>query len=151
MGRLKSGEIMEAQPTSTVDLSALLTKEQEELNIWNRTALQIFFAWYSVFLTVNGAGLAWAFPLKRGSRPIFVIFAFWNLLGIAMSMAVLRYVKESSKRVTVIYESLLHDQECTLMPKSPLPFKVTRVALIIDIVAMTSLFLAWSWLCYKAC
>ena len=97
---------MEAHSLSTVDSSLLLTKEQEELNAWTRTSLQIYYAWYSVFLTVNGAGLAWLFE-RKGAGVAFIIFAFWNLLGIVASLAVYQYVGESNKRVIAIYEHLL--------------------------------------------
>ncbi len=134
----------------TVNIVELLTTEQKELNEWSRISLQIYFAWYSVFLTVNGAGLAWLSkveaPDKVVAKMVFLIFAFFNLLGIGASAAVFQYVGRTNARVTEIYERLLGRSDGKLMPRSPMASQVARAAVMLDIAAMTALMLAWGWL-----
>jgi hypothetical protein len=140
---------MDSSIPFTVDLPALLIKEQEELNNWSRTSLQIYFAWYTVFLTLNGAGLAWLFQngsrSAPGSRLVFGIFGFWNLLGIGASVAVLTYVRQTRDRLTKIYQELLGDRKCNLRPQVPMPSQAAQIAIILNIAAMASLLGVWSW------
>jgi hypothetical protein len=137
---------MATQSAPMPDVSQLLLKEQEELNNWLRTSLQIYFTWYCVFLTVNGAGLAALLPPKLGEGPAYILFAFWNILGIVVSIFVFGYVNESHKRVNAICENLVRHNKHTLMPKSPIPAKTALGAIILDTAAMLSLFIAWTWL-----
>jgi len=50
-------------------LRQLLLNEHKELNDWNRAVAQIYFAWYTVFLTLNGAALTWVFGDRVADPP----------------------------------------------------------------------------------
>lgn len=146
---MSSPNLQPTTGTTTVDLSTLLTKEQEEINTWNRMTVQIFFAWYSVFLTVNGAGLAWLFQTeartKPGSHLVFFVFSLFNLLGVVVSVGVSKYVKESDARLTAIYSHLVPQNAGTLSPRSPLPLRVARTSVHVAVMAMVTLCLTWLW------
>jgi hypothetical protein len=60
------GNAMDPNPPAASNSFVLLTREQEELNTWVRTTLQIYFSWYCVFLSVNGAALVWIFKDNNG-------------------------------------------------------------------------------------
>ena len=128
------------EPTDpVVDVSALLATEQEELNTWVRTSLTIYFTWYSGFLTVNAAGLAWlAKGYTGGFGPVFGLFAFFNVLGIVASIAVHRYIRESTDRSNDIYKFLLKDTKSAIQPRSAMPTKIAQFVMILHIAAMSS-------------
>jgi hypothetical protein len=138
---------------ATPSVSALLQAEQKEINDWARKALEIYFNWYCVFLTINGAGLAWSFaPEKGNGKPPYFwiaasIFAFWNALGVVVSFFLHRYVADADKRVTKIYEKLLGDSS-KLMPRSAIPVEVAHRAIYLDCAAMCSLVFAWGFLAW---
>lgn len=89
----------------------LILKEQDELNSWNRTVCQIYFAWYTAFFTLNCIAMTWIFANdalhKAGSVYVFEGFAFWNILGIASTGFVLLYVIQSSRRISEISQVAL--------------------------------------------
>jgi hypothetical protein len=131
------------------EISELLTKEQEEINTWNRTTIQIYFGWYSVFLTVKGAGLAWLFQYeartKPGSHLVFMVFALFNFLGLIVSGGVSKYIKDSDARLEAIYSYLSKSTDVTFMPKSGLPRTVARTSVLVVSIAMTTLCATWLW------
>jgi hypothetical protein len=137
---------MSSATTPIADVSQLLMKEQEELNNWVRITLQIYFAWYCVFLTVNGTGLAALSPAKPGLKFAYFLFALWNALGIIVGFYVASYVRKSNARINNIYQSLIPLQEQAIRPQSPLPSKTALGAIILDTIAMLSLLIAWTCL-----
>lgn len=138
---------IEEQIDSDVNIPELLATEQEELNTWVRTSLTIYFTWYSGFLTVNAAGLAWlAKGYTVGLGPVFGMFAFFNVLGIVASIAVHRYIRESSDRSNAIYKFLLKEAKPAIRPQSAMPKKIAQFVMILHIAAMTSLAMGWAYL-----
>jgi hypothetical protein len=148
-GQVEGGNMEDgASQLTEVKLSTLLMKEQEEVNTWLRTSLQIYYAWYTVFLTLNGAGLALVFQYqgqdKPGAKLVFLIFALWNLLGIAASVTVFLYVRQSRNRVDTIYKHLLIGVDHAITPRAPMPTSAALITIILNVVAMSSLLAVWT-------
>jgi hypothetical protein len=131
-------------------LRQLLLNEQEEINEWNRAVAQIYYAWYTVFLTLNGVALTWVFGDKppENHRPdlkyAIVVFALWNLLGIIATIAVACYVRSSNTRVQKIND-LLTDRigDASVRVKSPMPALTSQIAYCANVVALASLLIVW--------
>ena len=128
----------------------LLMKEQDELHHWNRTVAQTYFAWYTVFLTLNGValtstsgnGMINANP--RIQSYAFAGFSLWNLLGFIATCAIARSAGQAHARMTVINGLLMqgiHAGGATV--KSAVPIQVLRVAYITNGIAILSLFVTW--------
>jgi hypothetical protein len=132
------------------DVSRLLMKEQEEINSWGRTSLQIYFAWYCAFLTANGAGLGLFLATNHSSIVAFAVFALWNFLGVLVSWFVSDYVKDSNARIVEIYKNLGGEAKDSSLARSPLPSRLARSAIGIDSFSMAVLGIVWLILCIRA-
>ena len=136
-------------------LQALLLNEQKELNEWNRSVSQIYFTWYTVFLTLNGAGLAWVFEKTVGAgrpdlKPGIVVFALWNILSIVSTIGVLYYVRSSNARIQMINDLMTEDMEDGhIRVKSPLPASASTIAYCSNVIALAALFTVWVILFFK--
>ncbi len=127
-------------------LQALLLNEQKELNEWNRSVSQIYFTWYTVFLTLNGAGLGWVFEKTVGAgrpdlKPGIVVFALWNILSIVTTIGVIYYVRSSNARIQMINDLITEEMEDgDIRVKSPLPASASMIAYCSNVIALAALF-----------
>lgn len=141
---------MTSQPTPALELSQLLIKELDELNNWVRMTLQIYFGWYCVFITVNGAGLAALTPPRLDERPAYILFALWNALGILISIPMALYVNNAHRRVSAIQYALVHHRNHMLVLQSPIPTRIAVGAIVLVVVALSSLLITWTLFIFTA-
>jgi len=91
----------------------LLLKEQEELNAWARLVAQVYFTWFTFFITLNGAALAVVFS-KTSTLPsnalifrsICGIFATWSVTATLSSAGVAFYATNVDKKIRQVYIKL---------------------------------------------
>ena len=112
----------------------LLLKEQDELHHWTRTVAQTYFAWYTVFLTLNGVALTSTFgngtisPNPRIQSYAFAVFSLWNLLGVIATIAIGHSAGRTHARLTAINHLLMQSSNTAGAPvKSAVPIGVLRV------------------------
>src|SRR4051794_27383345 len=128
----------------------LLLKEQDELHHWTRTIAQTYFAWYTVFLTLNGVALTSTFGHGTMSADpriqsySFTVFSLWNLLGVIATFAIHRSAGQTQARMTAINRLLMQGTIAAgASVNSALPITVLRVAYITNMIALLSLFVTW--------
>lgn len=117
---------IEDRNTSTVEAHGLLLKEIEEANNWARLVLQLYFAWFGLQFTINGAAIAWLVT-RTGQMPwfsklIFLVFIGWNLLGTIGTVLVYKGLETGDLRMKRVIEAMAKaDQSFWLRPQSPMP------------------------------
>lgn len=91
----------------------LLIKEHDELNAWGRQAGQIYFMWFTFFVTLNGAALALMFNVNsllldnlRIWRGVCFIFAAWSTTATISSLYIRSYFLRVDTRLKEIYSAL---------------------------------------------
>jgi hypothetical protein len=134
----------------------LLLKEQDELHHWTRTVAQTYFAWYTVFLTLNGVALTSTFghgtmsANPRIQSYSFAVFSLWNLLGVVATIAIHRSAGQTQARMTAINSLLMEGINAAgASVKSAVPIAVLRVAYVTNSIALLSLFVTWLILLLK--
>jgi hypothetical protein len=134
----------------------LLLKEQDELHHWTRMVAQTYFAWYTVFLTLNGVALTSTFgqgtmsATPRIRSYSYIVFSLWNLLGVIATIAINRSAGQTQARMTAINRLLTQGMNAAgASVKSAVPIAVLRVAYITNSIALLSLFVTWLVLLLK--
>jgi len=134
----------------------LLLKEQDELHHWNRTIAQTYFAWYTVFLTLNGVALTSTFgngTLNANPRIqsyAFTVFALWNLLGVVATISICHSAGQAHARMTELNHRLMQGINAAgATVKSAVPIRVLLVAYVTNVIALLSLFITWLILLLK--
>ena len=128
----------------------LLIKEQDEINTWSRLVAQIFFAWYTVFLTFSGAALTWALGQSSATTDGIHHSKMWygmlllfilSLMGIVVTIPILAHMLQAKRRIEEIHNSLLGRNHGKV--KAPIPATTAVAAYSIAMGAMATL--AWIW------
>ena len=137
-------------------IRALLLKEQDELHHWNRTVAQTYFAWYTVFLTLNGVALTSTFGNGTiNSNPriqsyAFAVFSLWNLLAVVATIAIGHSAGQVHTRMVEINRLLmLGINAAGATVESAVPIRVLRIAYVTNCIALLSLFFTWLVLLLK--
>ena len=128
----------------------LLMKEQDEMHHWNRTIAQTYFAWYTVFLTLNGVALTSTFGSgtinanPRIQTYAFAVFFLWNLLGLVATVAIGHSAGHAHARMTEINRLLMQGIDAVgTTVQSAVPISVLRVAYVTNGIALLSLAITW--------
>jgi hypothetical protein len=134
-----------------------LRNERTELSNWNRHVVQLYYTWFTVFVTANVIAQGWLFgpsssdkvpqtPLSKISFPmrmVFGSFAISNVLGVIASVRLNRYAVESNKRLDKINSLLLSGIEHHSRPESPIPTDVLRTGYVVCMIAMAVFATTW--------
>jgi hypothetical protein len=83
------------------DTSAIKTREDtQELNQWARLISQTYIYWYTGFFALNATALAVVLhEWNRKWWPLFMLFVFFNVLGVGSSLSVAIYGYNTSARL----------------------------------------------------
>jgi hypothetical protein len=126
----------------------LQMKEAEEINNWSRLVAQIFFSWYTVFLTLNGAALTWALghdtSAQQGHSKMWygmLLLLMWSIMGVIVTIPVIAHVVRAKRRLAEIYSSLLGRNHGKV--KVSIPTTTAILSYSMAMCAMVALALIW--------
>jgi hypothetical protein len=130
--------------------SELLRKEQDEINQWLRASIQIYFAWYTVYVTTSCAALIWMFGKDSASYDahlvIYGIAAFLLLayLSLPAPFTVAAYLSRMHKRIEAIYRITQEGVPAPYVAKSPVPITMLIIGVYLTAGAILTMCVLWS-------
>jgi hypothetical protein len=133
------------------DQRGALLNERNEINLWNRHILQLYYGWFTVFITANVLAQAWLVQYSKElstsrAKAVFISFAISNGLGIVAAVRLMGYARESSLRIDRLNDSLIVAESETRLvrPNSTIPIKSIKVGYVVSSIAMIIFGAIWS-------
>jgi hypothetical protein len=148
MGPNVSANNAAVRNTEADKLDALLIKEMDETNNWARLGAQVYFAWFTLVLTVNGAVAGWLYTrtiiILSFVRLICVVMIILNLMGTIVSFRIRQHLFESAGRIKEVIATLTRQPETEgAWPQSPVPLRAIDTAFIATAAALIMLGFFW--------